>query len=292
MLLIIALVNGKENVNSEKGEEIGKTQSENNELRAMEERKAYMQSIQLVTENNEYMHMEEDASEQKVKVPVPNGYVGSDVAGENTVAGGYVIYEGTDPVDTEEKAKEARKTRNQYVWVPVSEEQLKQMYGVDEKGKLWGKLYDFTTNTGTGINAETGTGVDPVTGAKPYYWKEPNGIINVTSSTSHREPDILKDSDIPSYLRRYGARAESTEEMLMDLEKEFETSIESIAQYGGFYIGRYETGGLSGETVVRRMDTDISNQTWYSMYEKCKKLRGANENVVTSMIFGSRLIEH
>ena len=74
----------------------------------------------------------------------------------------------------------------------------------------------------------------------------------------------------------------------MDLEKELTQSIISIAKYGGFYIGRYETGSLSGEAVVKRMNTDIRSQTWYTMYEKCKRLRGANENVVTSMIFGSQ----
>ena len=34
-------------------------------------------------ENNEHMHVEEDASGDKV--PVPNGYVGSKVAGENEI---------------------------------------------------------------------------------------------------------------------------------------------------------------------------------------------------------------
>ena len=35
------------------------------------------------------------------------------------------------------------------------------------------------------------------------------------------------------------------------------------------------------------MNTDIRSQTWYTMYEKCKNLAGTNENVETSMIWGS-----
>ena len=64
--------------------------------------------------------------------------------------------------------------------------------------------------------------------------------------------------------------------------------IESIKKYGGFYIGRYETGDLyKEEAVVKKMNRNTSNQTWYTMYEKCKNLAGENENVETSMIWGS-----
>ncbi len=242
------------------------------QVRAMEQRRDYIKEIERVTQSNEYMTMETDAD--GVQVPVPKGYVGSTIEGENTVKGGYVIYEGTNPVNGDDIWNE-RNTRNQYVWVPVDKDQLSQMYGIDSNGKMWGKLYDFDE-----LNSNT-------TGTAPNNWSESNGVMKI-SSTSYREPDVVSYYDIPSYLRRYGARAESTEELLMDLEKEFTQSIISIAKYGGFYIGRYETGGLNAEAKVVRMDTNISSQTWYSMYEKCKKLRGANENVVTSMIFGSQ----
>ena len=35
------------------------------------------------------------------------------------------------------------------------------------------------------------------------------------------------------------------------------------------------------------MDTNISNQNWYTMYKKCLTLKGANTDVKTSMIFGN-----
>ena len=257
-------------------------ETEETGIQAMAQRRDYIKEIQKVEKDNEYMTMQEDAEGQKV--PVPNGYVGSSVDGENTVKGGYVIYEKTDEerksnsevTITDSDAKEARKTRNQYVWVPVNEEQLSKMYGIDSNGKMWGKLYNFSESD------------DNATGTTPNNWSENEGVMKLKSSTNNREPDIVKQYDIPRYFRQYGLNAESALEHLMNLELEFETSIESIAKYGGFYIGRYETGGLKGEAVVRRMDTDLGSQTWYSMYEKCKELRGANENVVTSMIFGSQ----
>ena len=35
------------------------------------------------------------------------------------------------------------------------------------------------------------------------------------------------------------------------------------------------------------MDTNISNQNWYTMYKKCLTLKGTNTDVKTSMIFGN-----
>ena len=55
-------------------------------------------------------------------VPVPNGFIDSSVDSERTVDGGFVIYEGTDKV-TDENVEQAMKTRNQFVWVPVADEE-------------------------------------------------------------------------------------------------------------------------------------------------------------------------
>ena len=75
----------------------------------------------------------------------------------------------------------------------------------------------------------------------------------------------------------------------MQLEKEFNKMINSVEKYGGFYIGRYETGNL-GKTkaVVRKGNTDINNQTWHIMYKKCKELEIENTNVKTGMIWGNQ----
>ena len=233
--------------------------------------KAYNAELQ----ENEHMHLEEDASGDKV--PVPNGYVGSKVAGENEIDTGYVIYEGEEEV-TDENVEEAQKTRNQYVWVPVPD--ASKMYGTDANGKKWGKLYDFTT--------ETGDNIDQITGAKPLNWSEDNEIIEISSKTGYREPDIIS-SDINSSLKTLSIKAETSHEFLIELEEEFNDMIESVEKYGGFYIGRYETGDLSKEEfVVKKGNTDVTNQTWYTMYEKCKKLYNKNANIKTGMIWGDQ----
>ena len=227
-------------------------------------------------ENNEYMHVEEDASGDKV--PVPNGYVGSSVAGENEIDTGYVIYEGEEEV-TDSNVADAQKSRNQYVWIPVPD--ISKFYGTDANGKKWGKNYSFSSSTSSSY--------DEITGTKPYNWSESDGVMTISSKTSYREPDIVKSYDYDSTLKTRGLGAKTTHEFLNQLEKEFNNMIVSVEKYGGFYIGRYETGNINQETpVVQKGNTNISSQTWYNMYKRCKNIKGDNTNVETGMIWGNQ----
>lgn len=226
--------------------------------------------------NNEYMHVEEDASGDKV--PVPNGYVGSGVTGENEIDIGYVIYEGEEEV-TDSNVADAQKSRNQYVWIPVPD--ISKFYGTDANGKKWGKNYSFSSSTSSSY--------DEITGTKPYNWSESDGVMTISSKTSYREPDIVKSYDYDSTLKTRGLGAKTTHEFLNQLEKEFNNMLASVEKYGGFYIGRYETGNINQETpVVQKGNTNISSQTWYNMYKRCKNIKGDNTNVETGMIWGNQ----
>ena len=188
-----------------------------------------------------------------ITVPVPKGYIASKVTGETTVEGGFVIYEGEEEVNDTNKDT-AQTTRNQFVWVPVANPS--EMYGRDENCKKWGKLYDFDEN-----------------GITPYNWTEKNGVMSITNATGNCEPDVVSSDS-------------SNSVTLTQLETEFNNMIASVEKYGGFYIGRYETGNLSqAEAVVVKNNTDIASQTWYTMYNKSKGI-AANSNVTTSMIWG------
>ena len=232
-------------------------------------------------EDNEYMHVEEDASGDKV--PVPNGYVGSSVAGENEIDTGYVIYEGEEAV-TDSNVADAQKNRNQYVWVPVPD--ISKFYGTDANGKKWGKIYTFSSSTSSGY--------DEITGTQPYNWSESNGVMTISSKTNYREPDVVAKYsstgyDMDSRLKTLGIGAKTTHEFLNQLEKEFNNMVASVEKYGGFYIGRYETGNINQDTpVIQKGNTNISSQTWYNMYKRCKNIKGANTNVETGMIWGNQ----
>lgn len=168
-----------------------------------------------------------------------------------------------------------QKERNQYVWVPIDD--ISKIYGVDNNGKLWGKLYNFSSS-----------------GRSNRNWTETNGIMNITNVTNYREPDILGDfsnyrydTDGYSYMHNSGLGQTRYEMLAQELEQKYLEIIESIKKYGGFYIGRYETGGLSSTAVINKMNTDIGSQNWYTMYKKCLALKGNNNNITTMMITGS-----
>ncbi len=210
-----------------------------------------------------------------VKVPVPKGYKASKVTGtdeekgENTLDGGLVIYEGVEEVTGkigDENVTKAQKERNQWVWVPIYDPSY--IYGTDANGKIWGKLYDFNDS-----------------GRIKFNWTEDENGMSIINSIHNREPDLLVKDDRDAFLPGYMLE-EEREKIYKEITTNFGKTINSIKKYGGFYIGRYETGGLSGEAKVVKQNEDINNQNWYTMYEKSEALRGKNRNVETSMIWG------
>ena len=190
---------------------------------------------------------------ENVAVPVPKGYVASGADGEHTVNTGFVIYEGTGEV-TNANAWDESCTRNQWVWVPVPD--VSRIYETDSTGKKKSKLYIFNK-----------------TGRKSY-------------SNSNYEPGVLSRSDDKSNFSEYGLQGMTRERFLNEMQDGFEATVESIQTYGGFWIGRYETGNLKAdEPVVQRMNTSINYQNWYTAYTRIKRM-STNENVKTSIIFG------
>ena len=137
---------------------------------------------------------------------------------------------------------------NQYVWVPVKD--ISRIYGVDSNGKLWGKLYNYLSTGRTNNN-----------------WSEnsTSGVMSITNKTeSYREPDVVYYGtyfDGDSKLQGYRDGIEQYQMLSQEMEESFYKMIESVKKYGGFYIGRYETGNLSQtEAVVKKMNTDIVSQ--------------------------------
>ena len=120
--------------------------------------------------------------------------------------------------------------------------------------------------------------------------------MSISSKTGYREPDVVprhgyvgsyeydKDSEIQSRLDGI----EQYQMLSQEMEESYYRMIESVKKYGGYYIGRYETGDLGKEkAVVKKMNTDINYATWYEMYELCKEQEGEKENIETGMIWGS-----
>ena len=213
-------------------------------------------------------------SEDNIIVPVPKGYVASTVEGEKSVSSGFVIKEGNDGSKTEEI--------NEFVWVPVGN--ISDIY--DEANNA-GQLWDFG-----GYDSSQGKFVAKNPAVKQTY--------PTTKNSGFREPDVVTGASsgsdsasgssydaVSSNLQQAGMSSTATASTFKtQLQNEFNEMIKSVKTYGGFYIGRYETGNLnSTKAVVQKNNSDINNQTWYTMYKICKTIK-ANDNVATSMIWG------
>jgi len=126
-------------------------------------------------------------------VPIPKGFVASSATGENTKNGGLVIYEGTGPV-TDSNVENAKRTRNQYVWVPVE---------------------DFSKF----IRQKFGASYSPSNVLGTDYWE-------VELDTTTNMPLATQDE-------RY---------MTSTTLAEVQAMYESVKEYKGFYMARYEAG--------------------------------------------------
>ena len=202
-------------------------------------------------------------SEDNIIVPVPKGYTASTVTGEKSVSSGFVIKEGSNGAATE--------GINEFVWVPVSN--ISDIY--DEANNA-GQLWDFSGTTSTKRTYPT---------TKNSGFREPD-VVTKASSGSDSTSGSSFDAESTN-LQQAGLLSTATASTFKtQLQNEFKEMINSIKNYGGFYIGRYETGNLSQtKAVVQKNNTDINNQTWYTQYKLCKTIK-ANDNVATSMLWG------
>lgn len=191
------------------------------------------------------------------------------------------------------------KNENQFVWVPV--DNPSEMYGTDRNGVKHGKLYSFRQ-----YNSSTSS-YEALEKPIAAGWTEINGIMNITNmestSFTYKEPDVLTkaynsttktfdenvyDAD-PTYLSRLGLS--SSDEFLVQLKNEFNEMIKSIEKYGGFYVGRYETGNVVSNTetipVVKKGATVASTHvSWYYHYLNTKKITSEENGVKCGMIWG------
>ena len=196
-----------------------------------------------------------------VNVPVPKGFTLSTVDGEKTVEDGFVIkQDGSD---------------NEFVWIPVSEERLAQMYTQEI----------VTLSGGTGVTTN-------------IYSKSSINTMSKPGETGYREPDLIVGNGSeydanPSYYPLVGG-ATSLQEFAQDMVDEYQEIHDSIEIYGGFYIGRYELTGTTTSPTVVKGGTVITNTNWYHLKAACMKIvnnEGKQESEIiakTTMMYGNQ----
>ena len=285
--IAVATIAGTINANTKIG-----NKAVNRSLEVASKQVEKSQAITISTEPREKNsnNYTEVISEDEKPVPVPKGYVASPDVEERYVNGvtaegtrehhgGFVIYErlasdiGKTDAEVqaliEDEIDEAQRTRNQWVWVPIAD--AGDMYHISNN-QLYANRYAFSV---TSYNKETYQSLEPV--------------LSTGSDASYQYDYDQK------YLKQY-LEGISRNEFLQEMREEFYEMIESVKTYGGFYIGRYETGntqknnlrvvkGFTGTTSSGNANNRINYITWYDAYKRSKQIRGTSP-VHTNLIWG------
>ena len=157
----------------------------------------------------------------------------------------------------------------QFVWIPVDDESLANMYIVEEA-----TLTGVTTTTRVYSN---------------FRQRSEDGFTITTpgDESGIREPDVLSiyDTDESYYKTILGY--ESIKEMADAMVDEYEATYESIKKYDGFYIGRYEITGSVDAPTVQKDGTVITSQNWYNLKKACTNIV-STQYVQSTMIYGNQ----
>mgnify|MGYP004622072451 CR=1 FL=1 len=164
------------------------------------------------------------------------------------------------------------KNENEFVWVPVPN----AIYD----GTTEITIESYTPMARKINNTENYQGVLYDLNQTKENQKVYDFSTNGVGTTNYREPVLVEGND---------------------MQEEYNNMVKSIAKYGGFYVGRYETGIEDGRAVSKDASkaenntiTADASQTdtnkWYGLYSKQRTMAKDNglDSVESSMIWGSQ----
>ena len=242
---------------------------------------------------------------------IPAGFTVSKAEGETTIDGGLVIYLINDKTDEEIKnltwtgteLEDLKKTYDQFVWIPISHEQINNMFICQAKTTSNGSC-NITVENGvakcTVHNSTQMAGRLYATDRGENYKKAYTEVY--TANSGLREPDVVTDSDESSTYLEYMSTVTgdntsyaSTAKFKETLQNEYNEIVALIYNAGGYYVGRYETSNLTTTkgtaiNVVAGTNFGISNINWYYMYAQQKayaKIKNLGNKVKSSMMLGT-----
>ena len=187
---------------------------------------------------------------------------------------------------------------SEFVWVPV-QNAIYESSKDDKlpKASLTGSLTAGHDYTPMAIN--TGTAEEPVykgllysydaTNGAGAYLKYASGSPYQGSTSEYREPAYLSGSSLDDNTE-YGKKFSSD-----DMQRSYKSMVESVAKYGGFFVGRYETS--INETTSKAQSvadvrpsnaSDTATNRWYGLYQKQKEFTESTDKMQSEMIWGSQ----
>ena len=249
-------------------------------------------------------------------VSIPGGATLSGISEESeSVDKGVVIYITNGATITDWSNSESiQQNYDQFVWVPVKNAYLdltgnaealssdaniraavqseidnnnRYPMAIKNGDNYFGVLYQFTEGAEVTI--------------EPYSTWNP-----LSTSSGRREPEVVAGSSGKSYDGRttylnqingiLNTNYSTSTQGKSALQSEYNQMVESVADKGGFWVGKYETSSMSNSTtttynasneiqigVKKNQNTGINNVTWYRMYAQqkiyAKKAISGNENL-------------
>ena len=214
------------------------------------------------------------------KATVPEGFTVDE--NENIISKGLVVH-GPDKTNDD--------NGSEFVWVPVPNiNNMSQCSTADGSCNL--QLEEGA------LKCTTHNSTDIVGKLYATELEEKFGTVNKTynADSGLREPAYLTNG---SYGDKSSYNTIGLE--LSNMQEDYKNMATSVAKYGGFYVGRYETS-LSNATSTESKDGNIQSKPgvmptsagnsatsrWYGLYSKQKEYTGKNGSVESSMIWGSQ----
>ena len=243
---------------------------------------------------------------------IPAGFTVSKAEGETTIDGGLVIYLINDKTEEEIKKltwtgtelENLKKTYDQFVWIPISHEQINNMFICQAKTGSNGNC-NITVENGvakcTVHNSTQMAGRLYATSAAENYKKAYTQVY--TANSGLREPDVVTGNSYDvrnclgymSTVTGDNTSYASTEEFKKTLQNEYNEIVALIYNAGGYYVGRYETSNITTTKgtaikVVAGTKSGIASIDWYYMYAQQKvyaENKSLGNKVKSSMMLGT-----
>ena len=211
---------------------------------------------------------------------IPKGFKVSKAPGEDTISKGLVVKAQDDsefvwvPIAKRETVWDKGQTITSKLYTPIS-----SIYNYNSKDLYQGIFYSFSGIMSTYNNTEqVGT----------TNTREPSLVTGNTSDTYATYPTNvnIKGSNFDGGNSFYNGVLgfSNAKQFGEQMQNDYDEMIQSIEKYGGFYVGRYETGS-NGKSIKQAPAT---NQNWYNLYKIQRQYANNSEDISSSMIWGSQ----
>ena len=250
----------------------------------------------LTTAMNETTKYVDNTSTINKEAIIPRGFKVSSIAEEQKIDDGLVVID---------------KNGNEFVWVPVS----KAIYDgataiavdtytpmakkIENTENYQGILYDLNQ---TKANQK----VYNTYGVETLYYREPS-LVTGSNSDKSALLDTITGTKYDAQYYNLAGNYSDAKAFGKDMQEEYNNMVKSVAKYGGFYVGRYETGiDNTSKIAVSKNATEkdekgilktttadeslADTNMWYGLYNKQRTMAKDNglDSVESSMIWGSQ----